>query len=134
MKTQLTIIAFVMTLLLSALTGCSKLSGLKEGGIYQYKNSNGTYSVLKVLKTESGGVHVRLYSNQFDSPPTKIDESKLFLLGREAKADEMIGQADSPWTKGTFSSRNPVFVQESTVSAQELESYNEWAKGNHTYF
>ena len=134
MKTQLTTIAFVMTLLLSALTGCSKLSGLKEGGIYQYSNGNGTYSVIKILKVESGGVHVRLYSNLFDSPPTKIDESKLYLVGREAKANETIGQADAPWTSSSFSSKNPVFVQQSTVSAQELEGYNDWAKGNHTYF
>jgi hypothetical protein len=134
MRTQLTIIAFVMTLLLSALTGCSKLSGWKEGGLYQYKNGNGSYSLLKILKVESGGVHVRLYSNQFDSPPTKVDESKLYLVGREAKANENVGQVDSPWTSSTLSSRTPVFVQQSTVSPQELEGYNEWVKGNHTYF
>jgi hypothetical protein len=136
MKTQRPIIAFVMTLLLSAFIGCSKGGGggFKEGGLYQYQNANGSYSVLKILKSESGGVHVRLYSNQFDSPQTKIDESKLYIVGREAKPNETIGATEVPWTWDSFSNRKPVFVQQSTVSAEELQGYNEWLKGKHNYF
>ncbi len=59
--------------LLAFLSGCSKPnSQLVVGGLYATPNENGTYSVLKILKLDENGVHVRLYSNQFPTPPSKV--------------------------------------------------------------
>jgi len=135
MKTQRTVIAFVMALLVSALTGCSSKTGdLKEGGLYAFKADNGSYSVMKLLKVESGGVHVKIYSNQFDSPPTQVDESKLYLAGLNHKPDETLGVADAPISGETFQNYKATFVQQSTVTPEELEGYNIWKKANGKYF
>jgi len=136
MKTQRTVIAYLMALLLSALVGCSssKTGGLKEGGIYSFKNDNGTYSVLKILKVEGGGVHVKIYSNQFDSPPDKVDESKLYMAGVNHKDTETTSVADAPMKGETFANYHATFVQQGTVTPQELEGYNQWKKSGGEYF
>ena len=124
-----------MALLVSALTGCSSKTGdLKEGGLYAFKADNGSYSVMKLLKVESGGVHVKIYSNQFDSPPTQVDESKLYLAGLNHKPDETLGVADAPISGETFQNYKATFVQQSTVTPEELEGYNIWKKANGKYF
>jgi hypothetical protein len=134
MKTQRTVFAFVMALLLSALVGCSsKTAGLKEGGLYAFKNDNGSYSVMKLLKVESAGVHVKIYSNQFDSPPTTVDESKLYVVGLGHKPDETMGLADAPMKGETFQNYKATFVQQSTVKPEELESYNKWKAAGAQY-
>src|ERR1051325_7861191 len=102
MKTRLSIIACIMTVALAALVGCSKPTGAKDGGLYYFKNENGSYSVLKILKTESGGVHVKVYSNQFDSPPTKVEENTLFMAGINHKPTETLGMADVPLSAKSF--------------------------------
>jgi len=136
MKIQTTVIAFIMALLLSALAGCSsKTSGLKEGGIYYFKNEHGAFSVLKILKVESAGVHFRIYSNQFDSPPDKVDESTLTMAGLNHKPNEITGVPDMALTGASFASVYKItFVQQSTVTDQELEPYKSWKKGNGKYF
>jgi len=135
MKTQRTVIAFVMALLLSALVGCnSKTGGLKEGGIYSFKNDNGTYSVLKILKVESAGVHVKIYSDQFDTPPTNVDESKLIIVGTDHKPNQTLGLADAPIKGEAFANYHATFIQQGTVTPKELEGYNTWKKGSGEYY
>ena len=136
MKNQLTMIATVITLC-SMLVGCSHSGGsttLKEGGIYSFKNDNGTCSVLKILKVEGGGLHIRIYSNQFDSPPTQVDESTLHIAGLNHKPDEILGQADLPLLKKSFDNYKATFVQQSTVTDAELEGYKTWKKAGGAYF
>lgn len=124
-----------MALVLTALAGCSsKTSGLKEGGLYAFKTDNGSYSVLKLLKVERDGVHVKVYSNQFDSPPTQVDESKLYLAGLNHKPDETLGVADVPLTGESFQNYKATYIQQGTVTPQELEGYNTWKKANGKYF
>ena len=36
-----------------------------EGGLYSTPNEDGTFSVLKILKVDDGGLHIRVYSNKF---------------------------------------------------------------------
>jgi hypothetical protein len=136
MKTQLTVIAFVAALLVSALTGCSpsKTGGLKEGGFYAYQNANGSYSIMKLLKVESAGVHVKLYSNQFDALPTQVDESKLYLSGLTHKENETLGVADAPIKGEMFQNYKATFVQQGTVTPEELDGYNQWKKAGGQYF
>ena len=134
MKAFLRITVCIMALALSALVGCSKPTGAKDGGLYYFKNDNGTYSVLKILKTESGGVHARIYSNQFDSPPTKVDESTLFMAGINHKPTETLGIADAPLSAKSYENYKATFFQQSTVTDQELEGYKTWKKAGGSYF
>ena len=139
MKNQLTVITIVLTLC-SMLLGCSRSGGggssgsLKEGGIYSFKNDNGTYSVLKILKLESAGLHIRVYSNQFDSPPTQVDESTLYMAGIDHKANETLGLADAPMLNERFADYKAAFVQQSTVKPDELQGYNAWKSAGGKYF
>jgi len=139
MKNQLTLITIVLTLC-SMLLGCSHSGGgssgsLKEGGIYSFKNDNGTYSVLKILKLESAGLHIRVYSNQFDSAPTHVDESTLYMAGVDHKPNETLGLADAPITQAAFAANwKPTFVQQSTVKPDELDGYNAWKNAGGKYF
>jgi hypothetical protein len=137
MKIQLSIITIVLTLC-SMLVGCSGSAGgssaWKEGGIYSFKNENGAYSVLKILKIESAGLHIRVYSNQFDSPPTQVDETTLYMAGLNHKPNEILGQADLPILKQAFDNYKATFVQQSTVKDDELQGYKTWKAAGGKYF
>ena len=118
---------FVMGVL-SFFLGCSKQSN-REGGLYYTSDDKGGYSVLKILKLDEKGVHVRLYSNRFNEPPKHIDESKLYMAGMNRKPDEALGMGHIPLSKASFDSWNAVFVQQSTVTDDELEGYRIWQQG-----
>ena len=121
--------------LLSFLFGCSQ-SGSKrvEGGLYYTQNENGSYSVLKILKLDDGGVHVRLYSNQFPTPPAKVDESTLYMAGVDRKPTETLGMGHAPISKRSFEGWKAVFFQQSTVKDEELEGYKMWLDAKGGYF
>jgi hypothetical protein len=119
--------------LISFLFGCSR-SSLVEGGLYYTPGEQGGYSVLKILKLDDGGVHVRLYSNQFTEPPMKIDESTLYMAGMNRKSGESLGMGHAPISKKSFAGWNAKFVQQSTVREEELEDYKMWLEAKGGYF
>ena len=101
---------------------------------YTPAEKGGGYNVLKILKLDNRGVHVRLYSNHFVAAPTRVDESTLYMAGIDHKPDEVLGLGHLPLSKASFAGWKPVFVQPSTVKPDELEGYNEWKKANAGYF
>jgi len=107
---------------------------LSEGGLYHVPDDGGTYKVLKVLKVDDGGVHVRLYSNVLNSPPTHIEESTLYMAGMDRRPDEPMGMGHLPISHGSFAGWNAVFVQQSSVTDDELEGYRMWAEAKGGYF
>ena len=119
--------------ILSILTGCSN-SSPKEGGLYYTHHENGPYSVLKILKIDDEGVHVRLYSNQYSTPPTKIDESTLYLAGIDAKPNESLGMGHAPLSRKTFEAWHATFFQQSSVKEDELDGYKMWLEAKGGYF
>lgn len=119
--------------LLSFLAGCSRPQ-LVEGGIYYTPGEKGGYSVLKILKLDDRGVHVRLFSNQFSEPPKKIDESALYMAGMNRKPGETLGMGHAPVSKQSFVGWKATFVQQSTVKEEELEGYKMWLEGKGGYF
>jgi len=132
MNSRITASILAMSLL-SVLFGCSR-SSLKEGGLYYTRNENGSYSVLKVLKVDEQGVHARLYSNQFSSAPSKVDESSLFMAGVDRKPNETLGMGHAPLARKTFESWKATFFQQSTVKEEELEGYKMWLEAKGGYF
>lgn len=119
--------------ILALLFGCSRSSPI-EGGLYYTPAEKGGYSVLKILKVDDRGVHVRIYSNHFTAPPKKVDEAALRLAGMDHKPDETLGMGHLPISKRSFESWKATFVQQSTVKSDELDGYNEWKKASGGYF
>ena len=119
--------------LLSALLGCGN-AAWKEGGLYYTQNNDGSYSVVKILKIDELGVHVRHYSNQFPNPPTNVPENTLYLAGVDHKPGEQLAMGHLPLSKKSFERLKPVFFQQSKVSDEELEGYKIWLDEKGGYF
>jgi len=115
--------------LLSLLSSCSR-SNIVEGGLYCEPNEKGGYSILKVLKIDDAAVHVRIYSNHYATPPKKIDESTLYLAGLNHKSGETLGIGHVPISKKGFLSARHIFIQQSTVTEEELEGYKIWLEAH----
>jgi hypothetical protein len=105
-----------------------------EGGLYYTHNDDGAYSILKILKIDDRGFHVRLYSNRFPEPPQKIDEPTLYMVGMNRKPNERLGMGHLPISKKSFVTWHATFVQQSTVSEEELEGYKVWLDAKGGYF
>lgn len=107
---------------------------LVEGGIYSTRNENGSYSVLKILKLDPQGVHVRLYSNQFADHPSKLDEAKLYMAGIDRKPGESLGMGHLPISRRSFATWGIRFVKIAPVKQDELEGYEMWREASGGYF
>ncbi len=118
----------------SMLFGCSQSPKLTEGGLYYTQNTNGSYSVLKILKLDEMGVHVRLYSNQYPAPPSKVEESQLYMAGIERKPNENLGMGHTPISRKSFEAWKPTYFQKSSVKDEELEGYKMWLDAKGGYF
>jgi hypothetical protein len=118
---------------LLSLTSCSGRQ-VVEGGLYSTPAEGGGYSVLKVLKTDKGGVHLRLYSNHYVQPPVKIDESTLYMAGINRKPGENLGMGHAPISWKSFATWGAKFVQQSTVTEDELAGYRMWLEAKGGYF
>jgi hypothetical protein len=105
-----------------------------EGGLYYTRRKDGSYSVLKILKIDDQGVHVRLYSNQFAEPPKKVDETTLHMAGLHQKPNENLGIGHMPISKKSFVTWHATFVQQCTVSEEELDGYKVWLDDKGGYF
>jgi hypothetical protein len=105
-----------------------------EGGLYAMEAEGGGYQVLKILKIDDGGVHVRLYSNRFEDVPESVDEDTLYMVGIDHGPDEELGIGHLPLSRQSFSSWGARFVQQSTVSPEELEGYEMWLDADGDYF
>jgi len=90
----------------------------REGAYYAVPTSNdrrdSSFHVIKVLKVDAEGVHVRQYEGSFNSTP---DISALGL-------DVAIGHV--PLSRTAFERMKVVFIEIGTVSEDELEGYRIW--------
>jgi hypothetical protein len=102
--------------------------------LYYTQEEQGSYHVLKLLKIDDGGFHVRLYSNEFAEPPASLDETRLYRAGRNHKPTEKPGMGHCPVSRKSFLSWDATFIQQSTVNPEELEGYNLWREANGGYF
>jgi hypothetical protein len=119
--------------LFSRLVGGSRPQWI-EGGLYSTPGENGGFGVLKILKTDEGGVHVRLYSNQFPDLPVNIDEAALYMAGMDRQPDETLGMGHLPVSHQSFATWNATFVQQSSITEDELEGYRMWEEAKGGYF
>jgi hypothetical protein len=105
-----------------------------EGGLYSTSNENGSYSVLKVLKVDNKGVHVRVYSNQFPERPTAIDETTLYMVGKDRKPDETLGLGHTALSHSSFAGWGAKLIKVVPVKDEELAGYKMWLDAKGGYF
>ncbi len=114
----------------------SKIFGMRqswiEGGLYATRREDGSYAVLKILKTDARGVHVRTYSNAYAQRPGRIDEAALYMAGMDD--GEHLGMGHLPVSYASFSGWDAVLVQRSSVAGDELEGYEMWREAQGGYF
>jgi Zn-dependent protease len=105
-----------------------------EGGLYAVKVEDGAYQILKILKVDERGVHIRIYSNRFGAVPGAVEEASLFLAGVKGGSGEDVGVGHTALSRETFAAWGVQYVQLSTVSASDLEGYWEWLAAKGGYF
>lgn len=93
---------------------------------------NRAYHVAKILATDDHGVHIRIYSNRWQAPPRSIEPSSLVLGAENAEQDPGMGHL--PFTKRAFLTQGPVFLQEGTVTEEELDGFRMWEEAKGGYF
>jgi hypothetical protein len=118
---------------LLSLVGCTR-PDVREGALYTTKETDGSYGIIKVLKTDDGGVHLRVYSNRFEARPTSVRESDLYMAGMDRKAGEQLGMGHAPISWRSFRTWGAEFVQVSSVAESELEGYRMWQEAEGGYF
>jgi hypothetical protein len=113
---------------------------LAPGALYSVRGSvDGAFQVMKVLATDTFGVHVCLYGNAFAHRPTTIAPDLLDTAPFISVADE---DADGEWPLSvghlpllitTFLNMQPVFIARTEVIEDELEGYLEWQQAGGGY-
>lgn len=116
-----------------ALIACAQ-SDWKEGGLYSVEGEKGGFSIVKILKLDTAGVHIRAYSNRFPQRPTDIDASKLYMAGIDHKPDEELGMGHLPLSRESFSEWKPRLIKVVPVERAELEGYEMWKDAKGGYF
>ena len=123
----------LISIFLLALNACAQ-SNWKEGGLYSVEGEKGGFSIVKILKVDDAGVHIRAYSNRFPQRPTDVDVTTLYMAGIDRKPDEELGMGHLPLGKESFSGWKPKFIKVIPVDPTELEGYEMWKEAKGGYF
>jgi hypothetical protein len=91
------------------------------GALFASRDEDGMYSVYKVLAVDVVGIHVRIYSNRFSSRPSALNEPTLELKSIDSFEHPGIGHL--PLSREAYWRMNHAFIQQSSVSKEELEGY-----------
>jgi hypothetical protein len=118
--------------------GCSKKSRpqIVEGGLYASPRRNEPgYNIIKVLKIDNHGYHIRVYSNVFAEVPDDLDPGSLFMVGLDQKGNNQDpGMGHLPIGKQSFEAWPIAFIKKVEVREEELEGYNMWKEAKGGYF
>ena len=109
-------------------------AGYVQGGLYSVPGEGGKFTIVKILKVDRDGVHLRMYSNTFDQRPTDVDESKLYMAGMNHRPGEPMGMGHAPISKKSFSTWDAQLIKVVPVREQELEGYKMWLDAKGGYF
>jgi len=119
--------------------GCSREKTQKpivEGNLYALpRDGKPGYVVLKILKVDEHGYHVRIYSNVYPQVPQSINPDSLFMIGKdEQNENQDLGIGHMPVSRQSFRQWELIYVQKGTVEDSELEGYNVWKEAEGGYF
>lgn len=106
---------------LGVLATCRARPRYVEGGLYSVSADNGRFAVVKILKIDDGGVHLRMYSNTFAQRPSNVDTSTLYMAGVDHKPTEHLGMGHAPLSHASFQTWGAAFIKREPVRDEELE-------------
>ena len=98
------------------------------------------FAIVKLLRQQFRGVHVRLYSTTYPQRPTEIDESLLASEVHEPVTDvdrppmKPMAIGHLPLGHGLFQSWQPAFITTVLVDSEELTGYQAWKLGRGGFF
>ncbi len=111
-----TILVLLLGLLISSCTNNSsknEADNLVVGGLYISQNDDGSFGASKILALDEFAVHVRMYSDEFETKPEDLNSADLnFLIGH------------APMGKTGFLLDQPELLKVEKVSEEELEGYH----------
>jgi hypothetical protein len=121
-------------------TAFGESPGPSVGALFSVVGTNGRFGVVKLLRSEFRGVHVRVYSNEFDERPTTVPEAELELRGIDFERVATGGIPDSfgighlPLSHASFAGWKPEFIKMALVDPDELLGYGEWKVAEGGFF
>jgi hypothetical protein len=128
----------IIVVFCAGMTGCSdnmQSNPFVEGGLYAIRESENGYNIIKILRIDKNGYHVRIYSNVFEEIPKNIDSDTLYLASMNDKKDnEDIGMGHVPVSKSGFEKWQLTFLKKEEVLEDELEGYRMWKEASGGYF
>ena len=96
---------------------------MQEGDLCSFRSGDGSYAVAKVLKLESGVVHVRVYAKKYAERPAEMPDEDLYL---GTVFDDDFGLGHLPLDAETFEKWEPELIRHTAVEPEELEGYEIW--------
>lgn len=114
--------------------------GPSVGALFSVVGSDNHFGVVKLLRSELRGVHVRVYSNQFDERPAVVAEADLEIRAFNPggfpgdKAGAPFGVGHLPLSHASFAAWKPEFISMAIVDPDELLGYGEWKLAKGGYF
>jgi hypothetical protein len=105
-----------------------------ECGLYSVEAEGGVYTIVKILKVDPDGVHLRLYSNHFASRPPDVDTTTLYMAGMNRAPGELLGMGHAPISRASFATWGAEIIKVVPVEPSELEGYEMWKDAEGGYF
>ncbi|MFC7517866.1 hypothetical protein ACFQUU_22925 [Herbaspirillum sp. GCM10030257] len=102
------------------------------GALYSVDDGAGHFGVAKVLAVDDAGVHIRLHKNKFATRPSRVEVSSLDL--GSIHDPDGFGMGHMPLSYAAFSAWEPVFLEASALTEEELEGYRYWQEEQGGYF
>ena len=135
-RTKLLLLLLLTTTTVWCVNCAKQRPELRAGGLYSVDDGDGTFSVVKILVLDDSAVHIAIYVNKFPTRPTTIDPSALTFgsIDDENVEDEGIGMMHLPLSREVFERDRPVFISQTSVTAEELEGYNMWKEAGADVF
>jgi hypothetical protein len=105
------------------------------GDLVSVVTSDGLFGVVKVLASESDGLHIRLYVQRFAERPGPPDLTELSTAPFGKGHDNPFSIGHLPLSYTSFSRWQPKRITRgSVVTEDELEGYHLWLEANGGYF
>ena len=103
----------------------------ETGGIYAVW-TQGCYRAVKILCVDDGGVHLRLYSNSWETRPMHFEPTQLIFGDASGNSARAIGHM--PLVRASFLAMGPKLLVSTSVEESELDGYRLWAEAKGGYF
>lgn len=105
------------------------------GDLASVVTGDGDFGVVKVLATDSLGIHARLYVQRFKARPREVDPATLSLGPSMFAQNVPFSIGHIPLSHATFAGWEPhLLVRGVAVEERELQGHRSWQEAEGGYF